>query len=256
MKRITLVLMIVSGFVANSFGWGQTGHRVIGQIAAWHLSKKASKNIEAILGPESLAMVSTWMDEVRSDPAYNHLNTWHYLTVKAGQGYDPDIQESGGDAYGKTKMVIAALKEGNLSERQKSEYLRILVHLVGDLHQPLHVGTGEDRGGNDIRLSYFNESTNLHAVWDTRVIEGRNLSFTELAHHLNRRVNKPLIRKYQASTMDQWLDEAVELRPLIYDLPEDRKLSYAYGYRTFPVMEERLLAGGIRLAGILNDIFG
>lgn len=256
MKRFILTLMITSGLIMNSFGWGQTGHRVIGQIATWHLSKKASRNIEAILGPESLAMVSTWMDEIKSDPSYDYLYSWHYLTVKTGEGYNPELQEKGGDAYSKTKIIIAALKEGNLPADQKAAYLKMLVHLVGDLHQPLHVGTGEDRGGNDVRLTYFNENTNLHAVWDTKVIDGKNLSYTELAQHLNRRSDKALVQKYQNDPLEKWLDEAVELRPLIYDLPEDRKLFYEYGYRTYPIMEEQLLAGGIRLAGILNEIFG
>jgi len=256
MKSTALSLILTAGLILNCFAWGQTGHRVVGQIASWHLSKKASKNIQAILGPESLAMVSTWMDEIKSDPSYDYLNSWHYLTVKEGEGYNPDLQEKDGNAYGKTKMIIAALKGGRLDADQKAAYLKMLVHLVGDLHQPLHVGTGEDRGGNDVKVSYFNDRTNLHAVWDSKVIDGKNLSYTELADHLNRRVNKALIRKYQNDPLEKWLQEAVDLRPVIYDLPEDGKLFYGYGYQTYPIMEQQLLAGGIRLAGILNEIFG
>lgn len=100
----------------------------------------------------------------------------------------------------------------------------MLVHLVGDLHQPLHVGTGNDRGGNDVKVTYFNQNTNLHTVWDTKIIDGKNLSFTELSQHLNRRATKKLVSQYQSEGIDKWLIEAVELRPIIYDLPENNRL--------------------------------
>ena len=255
MRKFILTSIAMGSIVFNSFGWGLTGHRVVGEIASYHLSKKAAKSIQEILGPESLAMVANWMDEIKSDPSYNHLNSWHYLTVKAGKGYDPSIQEKSGDAYGKTKMIIAALKNDALSQEDKKAYLKMLVHLVGDLHQPLHVGTGNDRGGNDVKVTYFNQNTNLHTVWDTKIIDGKNLSFTELSQHLNRRATKKLVSQYQSEGIDKWLIEAVELRPIIYDLPENNRLFYSYGFKTYPHIEERLLAGGIRLAGILNDIF-
>lgn len=255
MRKFILTAIVTGSIVLNSFGWGQTGHRVVGEIASYHLSKKAAKSIRDILGPESLAMVANWMDEIKSDPSYNYLNSWHYLTVKAGKGYDPSIQEKSGDAYGKTKMIIAALKNGALKKEEKEAYLKMLVHLVGDLHQPLHVGTGDDRGGNDVKVTYFNQNTNLHTVWDTKIIDDKNLSFTELSQHLNRRVTKELVTQYQSYGMDSWLEEAVELRPIVYDLPENNRLFYSYGYIAYPHIEERLLAGGIRLAGILNDIF-
>lgn len=256
MKKIALTLFTFHILAIHAFGWGQTGHRIVGQIAEWHLNKRAEKRISGLLGPTSLAMTSTWMDEIKSVPAYDYLNSWHYLTVKENGIYDPDLQEAGGDAYNKTKMIISALKNGELDSKQELEYLKMLVHLVGDLHQPLHVGTGEDRGGNDVEVTYFNQKTNLHAVWDSRVIDGKNLSYTELAEHLNRRSTKQIVRTYQSNGIEIWLKEAVELRPIIYDLPEDKRLFYEYGYKTYPVIEERLLVGGIRLAGILNEIYG
>lgn len=257
MKKIALTVLLGTSLVVSSFGWGQTGHRVVGQIATWHLNKKAERTLQQLLGPESLAMVANWMDEIKSDPDYRFMDPWHYLTVKTGaDGYDPSLQEAGGDAFSQTKKIISALREGKLDPTSNVEYVKMLVHLVGDLHQPLHVGTGEDRGGNEVKLSYFNQPTNLHAVWDTRIIDDKNLSYTELAEHLNRRANSELIRSYQSDPLEKWLQEAVDLRPLIYDLPEDKRIFYEYGYRCYPVIEERLLAAGIRLAGILNELFG
>src|SRR5690606_3493764 len=99
MKKFLTLLVFLTSAAFQSFGWGQNGHRVVGQLAEWHLSKKASKNIEAILGYVSLPMVANWMDEIRSDRKYNHTSPRHYLTVEDGKAYDPTIQEKGGNAY-------------------------------------------------------------------------------------------------------------------------------------------------------------
>lgn len=255
-KRTLLIIIIVPLWVSQTFGWGLNGHRIVGQLAEWHLNKKAKRNIDAILGHQTLPMVGNWMDEIRSDPRYNHTHTWHYLTVEDGKDYDPTIQEKGGDAYERLLKIISALKSGQLSEEDERENLKMLVHLVGDLHQPLHVGRGDDRGGNDIKLYYFNRQSNLHRVWDSDMIEGKNLSFTEMASYLNKRANKGTVTKLQAVAPSVWLKEAQELRPMVYDIPANNRLFYAYDYKYFNIIEDRLLAAGIRLAGILNDIYG
>jgi hypothetical protein len=256
MKKYLFLGAFLLALTVESFGWGQNGHRVVGQLAEWHLSKKAKRKIDALLGHESLPMVANWMDEIRADRKYNHTAPWHYLTIEDGKEYDPSIQEKGGNAYEQTLKIIALLKEKNLSEEQGLEYLKMLVHLVGDLHQPLHVGRGDDKGGNEIEVYYFNQKTNLHSVWDTKMIEGQNLSFTELARHLNERADKLTVGKLQSADPLEWLKEAQSFRPMVYDLPDNKRLYYDYGYKYFHVVEDRLFAAGIRLAGILNDIYG
>ena len=157
MIRLPLTLLFFFITLLTAFGWGQIGHRTVGQLAELHLSRRAAKNINALLGSTSLAMVSTWMDEIRSDSTYDYTNTWHWVTVPTGQTYDPTIQESTGNAHETVQRLIAGLKSDTLSTQQEREYLMMLVHLVGDLHQPLHVGTGTDRGGNDARVQWMGE---------------------------------------------------------------------------------------------------
>ncbi|HSJ67177.1 MAG TPA: S1/P1 nuclease, partial [Anditalea sp.] len=147
MKKIFTTLFVLVAFMAQSFGWGQNGHRVVGQLAEWHLNSKTKKQIERILGHESLPMVANWMDEIRSDKSYDYTATWHWVTIPDGHNYEKSIQEETGDAYEMLLVIINELKEGKLSEKQEREYLKMLVHIVGDLHQPLHVGRGDDRGG-------------------------------------------------------------------------------------------------------------
>lgn len=257
MKKIVATLFLIIFMNQVGFGWGQIGHRAIGQLAQWHLSRAAEARITQILGPVDLAMASTWMDEIRSDSTYDYTNTWHWVTIPPGTTYNPEIQEPTGNAYASTQRIIAALKSDTLSAQQEQEYLKILVHLVGDLHQPLHVGTGEDRGGNDVRVRWMYEpdSSNLHRVWDSDMINAKQLSYTELAAHLNRHITPKLTNK-SADSPEQWLTEAMEQRGTVYDLPNSRRIGYEYMYRNWPIVEQQLLLAGLRLANILNEVYG
>ena len=255
MRKLVCLLLFFAGY-QTVFGWGQIGHRAIGQLAQWHLNPLAEAQITRILGPVDLAIASTWMDEIRSDSAYDYANTWHWVTIPSGTTYNPEIQEPTGNAYEAVQQIVKALKGGGLSSEQELEYLKMLVHLVGDLHQPLHVGTGDDRGGNDVRVLWQRDSSNLHRVWDSNMINDKQLSYTELAAHLNRHVTPEKIKQAQSVLPEQWLSEAMSLRDTVYDLPGSRRIGYQYMYRNWPVVEQQLLLAGLRLAGILNDIYG
>ena len=256
MYHFLITFLLLLSTLSTSFGWGQTGHRTVGQLAEWHLTRRAAKRINALLGPTTLAMVSPWMDDIRSDPAYDYTNTWHWVTLPSGQPYNPTIQETTGNAYEAVQHLIASLKSDPLSTQQEREYLMMLVHLVGDLHQPLHVGTGTDRGGNDVGVLWQGDSSNLHRVWDSDMIDSKQLSYTELATYLNLRANKAFVRQWEYTPLSEWLTEAMQLRETVYDLPKDGRLGYSYLYRNFPVVEQQLLLAGVRLAGVLNEIYG
>ena len=255
LRKISLILALVL-LTQSAFAWGQIGHRAVGLIAEWHLTKRAAKNIKSVLGPTSLAIASTWMDEIRSDDAYDYTNTWHWVTIPDGTRYNPEIQEESGNAYAVTQQIIAALKADTLSSQDEEEYLKMLVHLVGDLHQPLHVGNGEDRGGNDVKVEWFGRPSNLHRIWDSGMIDGKQISYTELARHLNRRATERLVQQWQSANVEQWLSEAIQLRPQVYKVPDNNRLGYEYSYLNYPTVEKRLLLAGVRLAGILNEIYG
>lgn len=203
----------------------------------------------------SIGRSGTWMDEIRSDSTYDYANTWHYLTSKEGE-YNPEIQERTGDAFEAIKRLKAELKAGGLSPIEEAEKLKMLIHLVEDIHQPLHVGTGEDRGGNDVRINFFNRATNLHALWDTGLIERKNMSYTEMGEELFRRITPEMQAEYQSASIEDWLKEAVSLRPLVYNLPESRKISWVYMYEATDTLEERLIASSIRLTQVLEEIYG
>ncbi|WP_339698492.1 S1/P1 nuclease [Algoriphagus aquimarinus] len=255
MKKLLTTSVFVFLLATQTFAWGQLGHYLIGYMTEMQLKRSVRKKVEKVLYPMSVGRSGTWMDEIKSDHAFDYAYSWHYMTSISGE-YDESIQEKGGNVYAEINRIKKELKAGNLDSQKEAEMLKMLIHLVEDIHQPLHVGTGEDKGGNDVKLEYFGKPTNLHAVWDSGILDGKAMSYTEIGDELSRRVKKDLIKKYRAGTMQDWLAEAVAARSSVYDLPESMKISYAYGYNYTPLLEERLIAASVRLAQILEEIYG
>lgn len=253
MKKQTLCLLLLSiGFQA--FAWGPTGHRVTGWIAEKHLTRKAHTALHKILQGQSLAIASTWMDDVRSDSAYDYMTDWHWVTIPEGTSYDASARNPNGDIIGTLERVIDELKNKKLSEREQLERLKILIHLVGDIHQPLHVSAIDDRGGNNVQVMWFRDQSNLHRVWDSDIIDNTKLSYTELAQSLEK-PGEAEVRAWQRASIEEWANESQSYHPQVYDYGNGR-LGYRYAYVNYPLIRQRLLQAGVRLAGILNKIYG
>ncbi|MCP9290382.1 S1/P1 nuclease [Gracilimonas sediminicola] len=256
-KLLTLISIFALGFTSTAneaLRWGQIGHRTTGHVAEQYLTDKAAAEVERVLGNESLAEVSTWMDEVRSDDAYDFMAPWHYVTIPEGETYETVEKAEGGDIIWALEKVVKELKEGNLTQKQEEENLKILVHLVGDLHQPLHVGNGTDRGGNDVKLQWFWSNSNLHRVWDSEMIDDKQLSYTELSDFVNHPTEEQ-INEWQSTSIRDWAYESQDLLPQVYDFPEDKELSYEYSYKNWNTVEQRLVKAGVRMAGLINEIY-
>lgn len=249
-KLFFLLLLSVTSLAA--FSWGNTGHRVTGYIANKHLTKKARMTIQKILGQQSLAMATNWMDEIKSDSTYDYARDWHWVTIKEGETYEQSEKNPNGDLIMTIDRIITELKSKKLSPKDEAERLKMLLHLVGDIHQPLHVG-GPDAGGNDVKVTWFGENSNLHRVWDSDMIDGTNLSYTELAESLPQLTSEE-IKKMQSTTFRDWAKESMSYRKQIYKYGNG-KLGYDYAYVNMPVVRERLLQAGVRLAGLLNEIY-
>jgi S1/P1 Nuclease len=271
--RSLLLIAALSLVPTPALAWGKTGHRVVAAIADTQLSGLARAQVEQILGPgESLDEAANWPDEMRAAPGEFWQKTatpWHYVTLN-GTIYDHAPPE--GDALEALNRFSKTLQDPNASRADKQLALRFIVHLVGDLHQPLHVGKCCDRGGNDVKVTWFGKPTNLHAVWDSQLVDDEQLSFTELAAKLERHISPQDVVKWWNVNPRDWISESAELRDTVYptarDLPKPvegkepkegqsalPELSYNYVYKFTPVMERRLSQGGVRLAAYLNAIF-
>lgn len=255
MKKTVIISLTLLLFCVHSvYGWGVTGHRTTGWIADKYLSKKARKKLERILNGQSLAILSTWMDEVKSDSTFDYMEEWHWVTVPYGVPYEKTEKNPKGDIVQTLDRIIAELKSGKLTEAQQLFNIRILIHLVGDIHQPLHVGGRDDKGGNDIRLTWFGRQTNLHRVWDSDMIDDTRLSYTELGQSLETPAEAQ-ITQWQKHTVLDWAYESQSYEKQVYDIG-DGKLGYEYSYKHYHIVRKRLLQAGVRLAGILNDVYG
>ena len=258
--KLKLFLLIAALFFGNpameeTVFWGQNGHRATGKIAENHLNKRAKKRIDKLLKGQSLALVSTYADEIKSDSAYRKYYSWHYVNMDLEESYADATKNPKGDIVTGINKCIEVLKDNNSSEEDKSFHLKMLVHFVGDLHQPMHIGQKEDKGGNAIQVEWFGKGTNLHAVWDTKMIENWNMSYLELADNA-KDVSKKQIAAIEAGTLIEWVDETHELTKKIYKSAEvGENLRYRYSYDYFGIVRDQLQIGGIRLAKILNDIF-
>lgn len=256
MKNYTLpFLFMLLLSPQQSFSWGKTGHRVVGQIAYNHMTKKARKNVQKILGNESLANSGNWMDFIRSDKNYDHLYPWHFATIPDSLDYKQAGTPQEGDVIVTLERLIAELKTKKLTDENELFALHCLVHLVGDIHQPLHVGNGKDKGGNDVKLKYMYQNSNLHRVWDSGMIDHQQLSFTEYSTTIDF-TSETQLAQWQNSSVLNWANESKALRKQVYDVPEGKFLTYKYTFDNINTLNRRLLQAGIRLAGILNDIYG
>ena len=251
---ITAVTVLVIFHTSSCFAWGPTGHRVTGWIAEQHISKKVKKELTRVLGDQSLAMASTWMDEIRSDSVYDYTSDWHWVTIPDGMTYQHSEKNKNGDLIEAIERLTTALKSKSLSPNQERESLKMLIHLIGDLHQPLHVGGGNDRGGNDIMVTWFRGRSNLHRVWDSEMIDDTKLSYTELAASLEK-PDAARILSWQKSDIHTWAKESMNYREQVYRYGKGN-LGYKYAYENFHIVRHRLLQAGIRMAGVLNDIYG
>jgi hypothetical protein len=254
--------MVAALFPTAAVAWGKTGHRAVAAIADTQLSGLARAHVKEILGVESLDEAATWADEMRSDPSPFWQKTatpWHYVTLN-GIVYDHAPPE--GDALDALGRFRATLRDPKASLADKQLALRFIVHLVADLHQPMHVGKCCDKGGNDVKVTWFGKPTNLHAVWDTAIVDDEQLSFTELTAKLERHTGSQDVIDWWDINPRDWVSESAQYREMIYAAlprPKSKKsppdLSYSYVYKFTPLMERRLKQAGVRLAAYLNDIY-
>ncbi|MDX9751307.1 MAG: S1/P1 nuclease [Flavobacteriales bacterium] len=240
---------------AAAQAWSAAGHRVVARIAEAHLDPKARAAVQAILGEESMADVAPWMDVARRQPRYRFTNTWHWVTIPDGSTYGEIDHKPEGDVVEATGRMAAILAGDTASFATREFALRCLVHLVGDLHQPLHVGNGLDKGGNDLQVRWNKRGTNLHHVWDQELIKAKQPDEALLVRELVD-VPKRMRRQWQRGTPADWAHECMALRPAIYTMRPGDTLEQEYADAQWPVVAAQLQKAGLRLAWLLNTALG
>ena len=269
--------------------WGPNGHRIVAQIAEDSLSPSALAAVREIAGTKGLALLATWADFIRSEPKWDCVKPWHYLTVEDAESLEKglareaqtselcrglfdegDLPENVVEAIDYLAAILsgeqdtvdsfAALLEGSGVEPYEGSMrltaLALVVHFVGDIHQPLHVGRGGDLGGNRIRVEWFGRPTSLHSLWDSGLLENEHLSFTEFVTFLEQEHGGEDVEF--GSGAATWARESFSHRSQVYDIGDGdpAQLSYDYATAQNALLKQRLYRSGKRLGKLLNLIHG
>ena len=238
MKFKNLVIMCAVLVISpKAFSWGKIGHRVVAEIAERNLDASAKKGIKDLLGTDTLARVANF-----------------YTSIPTGKTYFDQKRNKEGDIIEALFRMDETLRDPKKSKDEKVLALKFLVHLMGDVHQPLHVGIAEDRGGNSVHVKWFKEDSNLHSIWDESIINFQELSYSEYSTFLNH-FTKDEKTNISIGNFIDWAKESQDLRSVVYETGTTGKLSYEYQFKAKPVVEERLRRAGLRLATVLNNIF-
>ena len=279
-RLLKFVVICLSIFLHHSvYSWGLTGHRIVGGLAEKHLTDKTTHQVRRVLDGYKLQDVSNWADEIKSDRSAlsQSLSKWHYMEATDASAIDND--PSGDwplDIQQALVLITKRLKHQQFqAPLTEPVLLRLLIHLVADAHQPLHVGNGKDHGANACYVRWFSSkwTTRLHAIWDSKLIDAYKLSYTEYVDIIDH-VSEKTIKQWQAQPVSAWLKESRALHSEIYpvdkrfsisdycvskrsQIKHDKvpKIGFEYQSRVRPILNQRLAQAGIRLAGTLNEIY-
>ena len=235
--------------------WGRIGHRAMARLAASQLTPTARAEVRRLLGSTTMAEASTWADEVRE--ARPETSPWHYVNIPVTDSqYRPEVHCRSSCVVRAAEEQLAILRDRRQSRERRAEALKFVVHFIGDLHMPLHAGDRGDRGGNDVVVWYQWRRTNLHALWDSRMIEARGPAEDQLVSALERRAREhDDLASVRSGTVASWTLESHHVaRDLVYPrLSAWLFITEGYVDDAMPVIEDRLFKAGVRLAGLLNE---
>lgn len=251
--KIFVTTILTMSSIVVTFAYGRLGHRTIADVAQKHLSGRAKRVVNHLLETENLVLVSNYADEIKSEKSFSYSFSWHYLNMGNNETLKEVAKNPAGDLITAYKDCVATLRDKSSPYSKKVFALKMLVHIIGDAHQPLHIGHREDKGGNMILVEWFSQKTNLHKVWDEDMLQTYGMSYSELSENLPKL--SPKVRKeWEMGTFEDWVEEVHEITPLVYlSAQTGDKLSYRYMYDYFDIVPVLLHKAGIRLAKVLNE---
>jgi hypothetical protein len=254
-----LAFLVVLAWPPASLGWSHEGHRVAAALAAERLCPPAANEVDRLLGTTSLGELSTWPDRIRGEPRWAHTRDWHYVNLADQEPFSAidDGAPGRGRLLAAIRENLALLRDTSADDEVRREALGFVLHLVADLHQPLHVGRKEDRGGNDLIVSFEGAETNLHRLWDGGLMRSAGLRGDDY-----RRTLEPLVALgaagWESGTLEDWAEESRLLRPWVYDFDTRRRvphISRRYAETGRQLTALRLAQAGVRTAWLLNQVW-
>lgn len=256
MKRFTIIFFLTL-CVASAFAWGKKGHRIVAQVAYDNLNGKARKQVDKVLGKHGMIYLSSWADEIKSDTIYPQSGDWHYQDLDGGLSDAAvvatltDYPKVGGNMF----RVLDSLEVVLTNDQNNHDALAFYVHIYADRFCPMHVAHLDDKGGNAVKMRWFGQNTNLHSVWDGKIIDSKGFTYTEYAAYLHDVYgkHKKIVRKM---TDEETILQTYHLTDAVYQYQSTwNGNAYHYAYQWMDEMEWQLYTAGVKLAQALNTIF-
>jgi hypothetical protein len=245
---ITCLIILLPS--TNTFAWGNKGHSLVAEVAFRYTNDNSRQNVLKYLDGMSIVDASVWMDKMKGNQSFNFMQPYHYVNFKIGE----TVSEPSGDNI--IKQINLTLKEldhiDSLTNDEIRTSLLYLFHLIGDLHQPLHTGYKDDKGGNSVQVSFLGKGSNIHSVWDTAIIENKKLTLDECLI-INKYSIKELKEIQKINTLS-WAKESRSFLDKVYKI-HNNKIDDKYINANYPIIKEQILKAGIRLASVLDYYF-
>jgi hypothetical protein len=265
MRRTAFVLALLL-VCSRCFAWGGEGHQLVALVAEGQLTPAAKAEIARLLGPDvhiSDAEIANWADQIRQDRPTT--SDWHYVNIPVNERtFDAQRDGRKGDnVIDKLTEQAKLLADKSASREKRTEALKWVVHLAGDIHQPLHCADRNgDKGGNTRLVMYpgQREAQSLHMVWDTWLV--RDLvskhRIAEAGGALNRSITPVQRKQWATGTPVMWANEThrVAVEKVYAGIPPDGPpptLGTAYVDKSMPIVADQIKRAGTRLAWILNE---
>ena len=248
---ITLALLLTLLISpSKTFAWGNKGHALVAEVAFNYMDKNTKSEVLKYLNGMTIEDAANWMDNVKSDHSYDYMRAYHYVNFEKGETV---VETNGDNIIFQLNTTIKELQnKEKLSKEEINLKIKILFHLIGDLHQPLHVGYGEDKGGNTMQINYNFKGTNLHSLWDSGIIEYKKISLFDCLNANQYSVNE--MRALQYIDVVSWATDSRAYLPQAYNTGGN-KINDEYVDTCVPIIENQILKAGLRLAGVLNEVF-
>lgn len=250
----SLYFLIFIGFLLQAqdvFAWGRKGHHIIVELAFRRMNQSSKEKVMKYLEGMTIQSASTWMDDIRNVPRYKYLETAHYINIP-----DPNKVPSAApnDVKRELNKTLGDLKnQKQLSDSLIRFSILKLIHLIGDIHQPLHAGYETDRGGNDVFVMFEDKKSNLHRLWDTQLIDKLAIDNDLIENHIAGLSNRDR-RDYSVIDIDQWIGESQSFLGQLYAI-ENKVVNDQYILNAKPIIESRLARAVLRLQLVLEKYF-
>ncbi len=248
--KILFTAVLIACFSTSTFAWGKEGHAIVAEVAYKYMDKHTKEIVTKYLDGMSVQDAANWMDNIKDDRSMDYMKPYHYVNFEKGE----EVKHNhGGNILDELEKSMNELKSyKSMSDADVKQKIMMIFHLVGDLHQPLHVGYGSDKGGNTVQVNFEGKGSNLHRFFDSGIIRKQNITSKKVLKE--NRTCKSNRKKIANSTVIEWANQSRSELESIYDF-KGAKVSQDYVNKFEPLVTKQLYDAGVRLASIMNSTF-